>query len=121
MEKYKWSTYLWKLLWVFGLVILSSIIVHFENQVRNIVNATFNFSLLIWSNLIFSIIFGIYISLIFVKKWYFANKISFKSVHVKNLAAFFNLFLISYFQILLILYLTLFILLYMKSFIIFLD
>ncbi len=120
MEKYKWSTYLWKLLWVFGLVLLSSIIVHFENQVRYIVNATFNFSLLIWSNLIFSIIFGIYISLIFVKKWYFANKISFKSVHV-NLAAFFNLFLISYFQILLILYLTLFILLYMKSFIIFLD
>ncbi|MFP3919809.1 hypothetical protein U5N28_18550 [Lysinibacillus telephonicus] len=69
MEKYKWSTYLWKLLWVVGLIILSLIILNFENQVRNFVDATLYFSLIFWFNLISSILFGIYISLIFVKTW----------------------------------------------------
>ena len=69
MKEYKWSTYLWKLLWVVGLIILSSIIVNFENYARNLVESTYDFTLLNWSNLIDSIILGIYISLIFVKKW----------------------------------------------------
>lgn len=69
MKKFKGSTFLWKLLWVIGLIILSLIILNLETQVRSYVDSTYIFSLIVWVNLINSIILGIYLSLIFVKKW----------------------------------------------------
>lgn len=69
MEKSKWLTYLWMLLWVVGLVILTVIINYFDHQVEDFVKSTFKFRIGFWFNLIFSIIFGVYIALIFVKKW----------------------------------------------------
>lgn len=69
MKKFKGLAFFWKLLWVIGLIILSSLFLYLETQVRNYVDSTYIFSLIFWVNLMNSIILGIYISLIFVKKW----------------------------------------------------
>lgn len=68
--------YFWKILWVVGLIILSIISFNYENQLQQTASETFNSIPVIWSNLFISIIFGLYISLIFVKKWSFNINLS---------------------------------------------
>ncbi len=69
MKEAKWTSYFWKLLWIVGLIILAIISLNIVNHFKQIANDTFNPIPLLWSNVFASIVFGIYISLIFVKKW----------------------------------------------------
>lgn len=69
MEKAKWMNNLWKILWVIGLIILAIVSFNVEEQLRISAQETFNHFLVLWSRPIVSIIFGLYISLLFIKKW----------------------------------------------------
>lgn len=69
MGNSKWTSYFWKIIWVVGLIIIAIISSNTVNHFKQMANETFNFVPLLWSNLFISIIFGIYIALIFVKKW----------------------------------------------------
>lgn len=69
MEKFKSQEYLLKILWVIGLTILAVINYNVINQLSLTAQATFNHFLVIWARPILSIIFGLYLSLIFIKKW----------------------------------------------------
>ena len=71
MKKSNGLSYFLKILWVVGLIILAIISFNYENQLQQTATETFNFILVIWSKLFMSIIFGLYISLLFVKKWSF--------------------------------------------------
>ncbi len=71
MKKFNWLTYFWKIIWVVGLIILSNLSIYFDNYAKQIANDTFTFIPLLWTYSIISLIFGIYVSLIFVKKWSF--------------------------------------------------
>ena len=72
MKKSKWLSYFLKILWVVGLIILTIISFDYENQMHQTASETFNLIPVIWSKLFISIIFGLYFSLIFVKKWLFS-------------------------------------------------
>ena len=61
----KWSTYIWKLFWVIGLLLLTIISFDIKNQIEN----SFHFAMIYWTNFIILFIWGIYLSLIFIKKW----------------------------------------------------
>ena len=69
MKKSKLSPYFWKIIWIVGLCILSSLSLNYDNYIKQTTNDTLNYFPVILSNLFISIFFGIYISLIFVKKW----------------------------------------------------
>lgn len=69
MEKNKWLFHLWKILWVVGLIILAVVIFNIEHQLQLWANETFNYLLDIWSRPLILILFGLYISLLFIKKW----------------------------------------------------
>lgn len=69
-----WSTWIMKLLWFAGLLGLLYISNYFELIVKQKVNATFITLPLIWFYSIVPFIFGVYISLLFVKKWLFIMK-----------------------------------------------
>ena len=71
MKKSNGLYYFLKILWVVGLIILAMISFNYENQLQQTATETFNFIPVIWSKLFMSIIFGLYISLLFVKKWSF--------------------------------------------------
>ena len=71
MKKSNGLSYFLKILWVVGLIILAIISFNYENQLQQTATETFNFIPVIWSKLFMSIIFGLYISLLFVKKWSF--------------------------------------------------
>ncbi|QFF99297.1 hypothetical protein PB01_10925 [Psychrobacillus glaciei] len=61
----KWSTYIWKLIWVIGLFLLTIISFDIKNQIKD----SSHFYMIDWTNFIIHFIWGIYISLIFIKKW----------------------------------------------------
>ncbi|MBY0121627.1 hypothetical protein [Bacillus sp. S/N-304-OC-R1] len=67
----KWSIWVLKLLWFAGLLGLLFISNHFELIVKKKVNETFITLPLIWFYSIVPFIFGVYISLLLVKKWLF--------------------------------------------------
>lgn len=67
----KWSIWGLKLLWFAGLLGLILIGYHFKLKIEQIFDETFNPLYLIWYNSILPFLFGIYISLLFVKKWSF--------------------------------------------------
>lgn len=69
MGKASWAPYVKKLLWVIGLIILASICFHFDNQIQQKANEQFNFIPVIWTKLFISLMFGLYLSLILVKRW----------------------------------------------------
>ncbi|MFC4408817.1 hypothetical protein ACFOZY_00065 [Chungangia koreensis] len=69
MEKSTWKSSLLKILWVIGLIVLTSLSYNVENQLNLIAKATFNPFPVLWVKPILSIIFGLYLSLIFIKKW----------------------------------------------------
>ena len=76
MKKSNGLSYFLKILWVVGLIILAIISFNYENQLRQTATETFNFIPVIWSKLFISILFGLYISLLFVKKWSFNINLS---------------------------------------------
>ncbi|MFO1443000.1 hypothetical protein KDN24_07185 [Bacillus sp. Bva_UNVM-123] len=63
----KWSKSVLKLLWVVGLFGLIIIDYHIEQTVKQTVDRTFNTLPLIWFNSIEPFLFGVYISLLFLK------------------------------------------------------
>ena len=69
MEKSNWAPYFKKLVWVIGLIILAIICFNYESQIQQTANEQFNFIPVIWTKLIISLIFGLYISLLLVKNW----------------------------------------------------
>ena len=71
MRNSKWVPYLLKILWVVGLIVLAIISYDYEIQISQTASETFNFIPVFWSKPVISILFGLYISLIFVKRWSF--------------------------------------------------
>ena len=66
-----WSKWVLKLLWFVGLVVIILTSYHFEQSVQQNANKTFILSPLIWFYSTVPFLCGIYISLLFVKKWSF--------------------------------------------------
>ncbi|MDF2902990.1 MAG: hypothetical protein K0S25_628 [Bacillus sp. (in: firmicutes)] len=71
MKKSKWSSYFWKILWVGGFIIFVEISSDLNSQIQLTANETYNLLPVLWFNLFSSIAFGLYISILFVKKWSF--------------------------------------------------
>ena len=71
MKKSNGLSYFLKILWVVGLILLAIISFNYENQLQQNASETYNMIPVIWSKLFISILFGLYISLLFVKKWSF--------------------------------------------------
>lgn len=69
VKESKWTPYFWNLSWLVGLIIIAIINLNIVNHFKQIANDTFNPIPLLWLNSFVLIIFGIYISLIFVKRW----------------------------------------------------
>lgn len=65
----KWSTYLLKISWFIGLILISIIIFNYENVVQLKAAETFNVTSMYWLKPVFGLTFGIYISLLLVKNW----------------------------------------------------
>ncbi|KQL50513.1 hypothetical protein AN964_22920 [Heyndrickxia shackletonii] len=68
---HKWSKWGLKLLWVVGLFGLILIVYHFELTIKQTVDETYNVLPLVWFDSIVPFLFGVYISLLFVKEWSF--------------------------------------------------
>ncbi|MFJ8066573.1 hypothetical protein ACIQYS_18400 [Psychrobacillus sp. NPDC096426] len=64
-----WSPYVWKLLWTVGLIVLLIISYKLELKVKNHVATTFQMLPIIWFQFIANFVLGIYLSLLFIKKW----------------------------------------------------
>jgi hypothetical protein len=65
----KWQSNLLKFLWVIGLIVLANLSFNVENQLSIEAKATFNPFPVLWVKPILSIVFGLYLSLIFINKW----------------------------------------------------
>ncbi|MGE7839752.1 hypothetical protein ACQKNX_03065 [Lysinibacillus sp. NPDC093712] len=65
----KWSPYLWKLIWVIGLFLLTIISYEIKNEIRVMSDSTFSITPIFWTNFITLFMLGVYLSLIFIKKW----------------------------------------------------
>lgn len=63
--------YLWKLAWVVGLFLLVMISFDIENQIDSYSNANYDIIPKIWANFFIHFIWGLYLSLIFIKEWNF--------------------------------------------------
>ncbi len=65
----KWSTYIWKLIWVIGLFLLTIISYDIKYQIKVISATTYSIVPVFWANFIILFMWGVYLSLIFIKKW----------------------------------------------------
>jgi len=65
----KWSSYLWKLIWVIGLFLLTIISFNIKYKINVISASTYSIVPVIWTNFITLFMWGVYLSLIFIKKW----------------------------------------------------
>lgn len=65
----KGISYFMKIIWVIGLIILVNLNLFFSNQLLETANAEFNPVPVLWFDVIFPILLGIYIALLLVKKW----------------------------------------------------
>lgn len=63
----KWSYYCWKIIWVIGLFLLTILSFDIENQIKD--SSQFNYTPVYWSKFIIYFIWGMYLSLILIKKW----------------------------------------------------
>ena len=66
-----WTSYVWKLLWLAGLFALIISSSNLGLSIQKKVDATFIIEPLFWFDTIAPIVFGIYLSLLFVKGWAF--------------------------------------------------
>lgn len=71
MNRPNWTSYFWKILWIVGFILLAKISLSYEIQIKQSASETFYLIPVIWFSFFISIIFGLYLSLIFVKKWTF--------------------------------------------------
>ena len=71
MTRNNWLSYFWKILWIIGLIVLARLSFSYEIQIKQSANETFSLIPFIRFKLLVSIVFGLYLSLIFVKKWTF--------------------------------------------------
>jgi hypothetical protein len=71
VNKSKWAAYFWKIIWIIGFIILLEISIDFKSQVQENSKMTYNIIPVLWANSISSFIFGLYASIIIVKKWTF--------------------------------------------------
>ncbi|MEG0473043.1 MAG: hypothetical protein RR588_11980 [Solibacillus sp.] len=67
MEKFK--PYFWKIIWVIGLILIVNFSLNFENQMQQTAETEYNRISILWFDVIHPILFGFYLSLLFVKKW----------------------------------------------------
>ncbi|MDM5349629.1 hypothetical protein QUF65_01845 [Lysinibacillus sphaericus] len=65
----KWSTYIWKLIWVIGLFLLTIISYDIKYQIKVISATTYSIVPVFLANFITLFMWGVYLSLIFIKKW----------------------------------------------------
>ncbi|MEG0384988.1 hypothetical protein [Solibacillus cecembensis] len=65
----KYSPYFWKVIWVIGLMVFINFSIQFENQMQKIATVEYNAIPVLWFGVIHPILFGFYLSLLFVKKW----------------------------------------------------
>ncbi|MEK5333164.1 MULTISPECIES: hypothetical protein [unclassified Lysinibacillus] len=65
----KWSPYLWKLFWVIGLFLLTIISYEIKNEIKVMSDSTFSIAPVFWTNFITLFMWGVYLSLLFIKKW----------------------------------------------------
>lgn len=65
----KWSSYFGKLIWVMGLFLLTIISFNIKYKIHAISTSTYSIVPVIWTNFIILFIWGVYLSLIFIKKW----------------------------------------------------
>lgn len=63
--------YLWKLAWVVGLFLLVMISFDIENQIDSYSNTNYDIIPKIWANFFIHFIWGVYLSLLFIKEWNF--------------------------------------------------
>ncbi|MGE8205898.1 hypothetical protein ACQKP0_15190 [Heyndrickxia sp. NPDC080065] len=66
---YKRSSFVFKLIWVVGLIGLLIIGHYFEQIIKQNIQASFNFLPQIWFNTTLPFLFGVYISILLVKSW----------------------------------------------------
>ncbi len=64
----KWSSYFWKLIWVIGLFLLTIISYDIKYQIKVISATTYSIVPVFWANFIILFMWGVYLSLIFIKK-----------------------------------------------------
>lgn len=64
-----WSTFIFKIIWLIGLFALVFIGYHYEQIVKENTAITFNMMAEFWFSSSVPFLFGIYFSLLFVKKW----------------------------------------------------
>ena len=69
MTRYELLPYFWKALWVAGLIVLAIMSFDYTIQAKQTMGETLNQVSYVWTKLFISIIFGLYISLLLVKKW----------------------------------------------------
>lgn len=62
-------SYGWKVVWLAGFMILANFAFHLEKQVQEATSSTFEMAPLFWFYSIVPLMFGIYASLVLVKKW----------------------------------------------------
>ncbi|KAB2336589.1 hypothetical protein F7731_09490 [Cytobacillus depressus] len=71
MKNSNLAFYFWKILWLLGLIVLGNVCLNFRNQVEQTSRETFDMIPFVWVESLIPFIFGLYISLLFVKKWTF--------------------------------------------------
>ena len=71
MNKSKRSLYFGQIVWIIGLIVLVALSLNVEDYLNQVASETYNPFALYWYYSLDSFIFGIYISIFFVKKWSF--------------------------------------------------
>lgn len=65
----KFSPYFWKTIWVIGLIVFINFSLNFENKVQQTAMTEYNLIPVWWFEVVHPLLFGFYLSLLFVKKW----------------------------------------------------
>lgn len=65
----KYSPYFWKIIWVIGLIVFVNFSLTFENRMQQTAVMDYNPIPVWWFEVVHPILFGFYLSLLFVKKW----------------------------------------------------
>ncbi len=68
---FNWLRFGFQIIWLLGLFLLVVAFHHYEQAVKEIVGTTFNLAPQLWFTSSVPFLFGIYLSLLFVKKWFF--------------------------------------------------
>ncbi|MFR9709540.1 hypothetical protein ACL02P_08910 [Paenibacillus sp. MB22_1] len=67
MKKSELSSYIWKIIWLVGLVIFAIISFNYQTRVQQTVDETYNFIPIIWIDLLITFLFGSSISSLLIK------------------------------------------------------